>query len=503
MNTQDTNIPLQIDVKGEIKEGMLKMQHNNGNVSLSFFKEVDSQGNSTRKKYSQIPDRVNQLSDFTKVELDPDNQLALLLSGSRCQFKLIFKDEAKITTFFDYIGQKVSLKHSDCNPRVFLLESLDTTQQTINPFMATILPKPKTNTPQNRISHSKIKEMVQNLKFDKESDVKFMSKENYNSLFDNDGKIQNKDEFQQNFYNVDVDPCCAGELWQLVLQPELMDKTKAEREEEDQKNLDIYQKVKKQWFNTSKKQWDNHTDLRKLVALLEEDIKAHDELFTQFENKHEVQKLAFNVLLTLSYYNWDHGLYTKGLITFLIPFLEPFVKDADGTNVTTHDGNKIEQEKAESAIFWCFFRFYENNMLYDMVKPSKTPKIKEIFKKVGEELQNNYTNLLELLFQKHAYSLDFLRDDCNAWFSTCFKPKDLRRLWVSILTYGQNQYQFFGVFIISLLIYFSEDFVSQNPLNSEEFIRIFEDLKKKLDEKPLVVLLDNAKILMQKQTQDK
>ena len=101
MNTQDTNIELQIESKGETKTGLLKMQHNNGNVSLSFFKEVDSQGNSTRKKYSQIPDRVNQLSDFTKVELDPDNQLALLLSGSRCQFKIIFIDEAKITTFFD------------------------------------------------------------------------------------------------------------------------------------------------------------------------------------------------------------------------------------------------------------------------------------------------------------------------------------------------------------------------------------------------------------------
>ena len=500
MNSQDANINLIIDIDGKNVKGLLKMQHNNGNVSLSFFKEIEQDPNQrpvrTQKKYSQIPERVNQLSDFTKIEMNPDDPLALTLSGSRPnQFKLTFLQEQGITSFFDYIGQKVHLRHSDCNPCVFLLESLDSTQQTITPFMATVLPTPScgSSITQNRISLPDIKKDAKELVFDftQESDCS-MSKEQYDELFEADGKIKESVKISDVFFNRNVDISRAGELWKILLNPDLAKMTREERAVKDKENLEVYEKVKKQWCLTSRKQWNNHVELRKLVALIEKDINENSKLFP-VENK-GAKIIAFNVLLTLSYYNWDHALYTKGLIKFLIPFLEPFVKDfnKEGTRVITHDDKEIDIVEAESSIFWCFFQFYDRNKLFDMVRPTKTPIVKKLFKDVGETLKEKYSCLLELLIQKHAFSLDFLRDDCNSLFSTCFGSVEIRQLWVSLLTHGNSE-DFLKVFIISLLFYLAPKFVEMNPLNSEEFVRRFNELKHDIN---LSILLSNAKLLM-------
>ncbi|EAY09160.1 hypothetical protein TVAG_363750 [Trichomonas vaginalis G3] len=495
MNSQDANINLCIIKNDESKKGVLKMQHNNGNVSLSFFKELesDNKGNTRQqKRFSQIPDHVHQLSDFTKIEMDQDDQLILILSGSRCQFKLLFDKQAGISNFFDYICQKVCLKHSDCNPRVFLIESLDSSTTSIAPFMATVLPGRGSKVTPNRISLAKIKESYPMVNFTIDNDVKKMTAEQYRELFDADGKIKEGVGFPSVFYNVDVDPSVAGDLWKIIINKDSEKKNSQERAEDDKKNLEIYSKIKRQWLLTSRKQWDNHTDLRSLVDALEKGIKAQVDLFKGYEHVKEAQTIAFNVLLTISYYNRDHALYCDGLIPFLMPFLEPFVKDAHDNVVVTHDGKEVPVEEAESNIFWCFFKFYDNNKLYDLIKPSKTPTIKTIFTNVGNLLFDNYNPLLELLIQKHAFSLDFLRDDCNAMFSTCLNPCELRRFWMSLLTYPAP-FKFYEVFIISLLFSLSPSFVEMNPLNSEEFVHRFHDLKKSLN---LNMLLDNSFRLM-------
>lgn len=495
MNSQDANINLSIIEGQETKHGVLKMQHNNGNVSLSFFKELETDNSKNprqQKRFSQIPDHVHQLSDFTKIEMDQDDQLILILSGSRCQFKLLFEKQAGISSFFDYICQKVCLKHSDCNPRVFLIESLDSSTTSIAPFMATVLPGRGSKVTPNRISLAKIKESVPHVNFTPDNDVKKMTAEQYRQLFDADGKIKEDAGFPSVFYNVDVDNTVSGELWKIIINKDSEKLTYEQRAEEDKKNLEIYEKIKRQWLLTSKKQWDNHTDLRQLVEALEKGIKSQTDLFKGFEHVKDVQRIAFNVLLTVSYYNWDHALFCDALIPFLMPFLQPFVKDAHDDVVITQDGKEIPVAEAESNIFWCFFKFYDNNKLYDLVKPSKTPTIKTIFTEVGKLLFDNFNPLLELLIQKHAFSLDFLRDDCNALFSTCFTPSELRRFWMSLLTYPEP-FKFYEVFIISLLFFLSPNFVEMNPLNSEEFVHRFHDLKKSLN---LNMLLNNSRSLM-------
>lgn len=502
MIAQDTNINLcLIGEDGSTSKGLLKMQHNNGNVSLSFFPEISVdgiKGKPQSKRIAQIPDCVFQLSDFTMIEMDADDRLVVTLSGSRSHCVLYFTRDNDITHFLNYIGGKVRLKNSDCNPRVYLLEPLDSSASIVTPFLSTSLPQSNSRASKapSRVSLHRIQHPDLLFKFDQP--VKKMTAEEYHSLFDEEGRIKEDIDFPGIFYNVDVDLAVAGELWKLLLTPEDAKLPRAEREAKTKENRGKYIEIKRQWQATTPRQWMNYGELRDLVALLEKDLTENEKLFAHFKRPAFVQKIAFNVLLTLSYWNWDNAAYVKDLVHFLAPFLDSFICDADSDHVTLHDGSVLTAEESEADIFWCFTTFYDHNSLCDLVRPSTKPLNKPLFIAIGYILEENFPDLLQLLNQKHAFSLDFLRDDVSSWFTTCYSGDDLRRLWVSVLSFSSS-FQFFQCYIVSLLYSLAQSFVEMNPLNSDEFVKRFHVLKKGVD---LNLLLHNAaqilKILQKK-----
>lgn len=496
MTSQDANIPVFIiDAEDKQQSGVLKMQHNNGNVSLSFYREIEQDkpaGVKTLKKYSQIPDHVYQLSNFTKVEMSAKDNLLITLSGSRSKFAINFLAEDGLVSFFDYVGQKVHFKHSDCNPRVFLLESLDSTDVSIAPFMATVLPTPKheQNIAPNRVSKQKIRDIGKKIVFENPEPSKKFTKEDLENLMDEEGKIKEDSNFPNILFNVDIDPEIIGDIWKLILGGSKM--TKEERQNEDSENLKVYDSVKQQWMLTTRKQWDNHKDLRTLVASIEGDIKANTKLFEQYEDQKAVQKVAFNILLTTSYYCWDKASYVEGMVHLLAPFVISFVKSIEQDGIVDLTGKKRPVEEVESDIFWVFFKFYEQNDLADTLRPSKKPIAKRIFTVVGNFLESHYQALLELLLQKQAYSLDFMRGDVNTWFAADFAPADVGKLWISILA-TQNTETFFEAFVVSLFFALSPRLVELNPLNNAEFVDRFHELKTNVD---LTLLLVNTRELL-------
>lgn len=494
MIAQDTNINLcLIGEDNSTSKGLLKMQHNNGNVSLSFFPElvVDGmKGKPQAKRIAQIPDCVFQLSDFTMIEMDADDRLVVTLSGSRSHCVLYFTRDNDITHFLNYIGGKVRLKNSDCNPRVYLLEPLDSSASIVTPFLSTALPQSTNNKNKapSRVSLHKIQKPDLIFPGDFHEPVKKMSAADYHANFDENGCIKDGVDFPSIFYNVDVDLAVAGELWKLLLEPEDAKLPRSEREKKTVENRAKYIEIKRQWQATTPRQWRNYGELRDLVALLEKDLVDNKNLFSHFKNPAYVQKIAFNVLLTLSYWNLDNAAYVKDLVHFLAPFLDSYICDADEEKVTLHDGSVLTAEESEADIFWCFTTFYDHNSLCDLVRQSTKPLNKPLFIAIGYILDENFSELLQLLTQKHAVSLDFLRDDVSSWFTTCYSGDDLRRLWVSVLSFSSS-FQFFQCYIVSLLYTLAGSFVEMNPLNSDEFVRRFHMLKKGVD---LNLLLHNA-----------
>ena len=183
---QDASFNLNFMSEGEdFVPGSLKMQHNNGNVSLAFYPEIPADTATGRKsRIAQIPDHVYQLSDFTMIEMNPENRIEVKLTGSRAKCTLNFTNDRDTTKLFEYIEQKVHLKNSECNPCIFLLESLDSSVETVSPFMATRLQKPKEIQAKMPTSLTLQSLQKNGLSFTVTEPIQTISKEFYLSLFD-------------------------------------------------------------------------------------------------------------------------------------------------------------------------------------------------------------------------------------------------------------------------------------------------------------------------------
>ncbi|OHS98433.1 hypothetical protein TRFO_35175 [Tritrichomonas foetus] len=491
MLPQDVSLNLcVIDDNNSMRPGLLKILHNNGNVSLSFYRELPE-----TKKISQIPDDVYQLSDFTMIKTDSKDKLILTLAGSRSRCQLYFQTDNDIAIFQRYISSKVRLRNSSCNPCVYLLEPLDETVTTVTPFSSTLLPNPYPQDKPYRVSLQNLE--ASGLSFKSEETVEKLSAADFSKLFDSEGRVLNINEFSQSLYNKDIDKSVLGKLLQIFLFPDFTKNTQKERDEFIASKREIYKKVKIQWELTSFKQWQNYPELRNLVDLIEKDLDEYSSLFSHFQNPRNVQTITFDILLTLSMWNHDEGMYTKGMLTYIIPFINSFVKDATEKDVTCHDGHVCSYDEVESDIFWCFNQFYESNTISELIRPTNQPLLKTLFLAVGRVLELALPDILQLLFQKHAYSLDFMLEDCSRWYTTIFANDEIIRLWISAFAYSltANTFEFHQYFAPSLLFSMAPAMIEMNPLNNEEFVRRFTALKKgNID---LNLLLKNTNKLME------
>ncbi|OHS93841.1 hypothetical protein TRFO_02363 [Tritrichomonas foetus] len=439
MNSQDaTFIVTYVDDQSKDRRGTLKVQHTNGNITFSFY-------GSDKHPLPTIPDNVCNLSDFTVFDISTKNPLSISFSGpnSQTQFSFIKTDDK--TRFMEFIGTKVRVIHSDLNPSLFLLESIDFGESA---FCTTILPNATSFKQPKRIS-------LENYK-------------NFTSKRDLELVHITKDCFHTDkLYNANIDDNVLFDAIKSLLT--------RERTSDDAS----YDQVKKQWKSIIPRQFSNHKNLQDLIRRLEADVNAHESLFSKYENPKRIMKIAFNVLLSYSIYNWDGALYYDGLIDLLFPFIDAFI---------TQHGSSFDDETCESEIFTVFDVFYEENSFSELKKPAKQGFIKIILPEVGKKLENVFTELLNLLYQKHVHSLDFLRDDLSRWFVDVFNTVDIQRLWISILAF-KNLQEFFESFLIALLFFVSPELNELNPLSFEEFVERFNEVKKGAD---LKTLLDNT-----------
>lgn len=464
-----------IDDNNVLRPGLLKMQYNNGNVSFIFYRE-----SSETKKLSQIPESTFQLSDFITFELDPKEKLATSLSGCRARLQLRFLSDNDLKIFQQYLSTKVRLRISACNPCVFFFEPLDPEICFIPPFSSTILPF--TNQIQtHRITKKDLE--IHGLLLESSSECETYSLSDFNSSLDETGKLTNISEFSMSLFNKDFDKTLLRDIWPLILLPDFTKMNKTERNEFIQKHKEKYRNVKLQWKLTTFKQWKNSPVLRSLVDLIEKDLKEHSNLFDSFEHPRNVQELCFNILLTLSLWDPDGATYTKGMVNYISPFLTSYIFDVnDDQQVILHDKSTSAYDDVEADIFWCFYYFYIQNDISKLINPNSQPQMKELFTNVGAILEKFFPEIIQLLLQKHAQNLDFLLDDCTHWYSTSnsFTRDEIIRLWISVISYSMTSEHadLKPYFIISILFALAPSLIEFTPMNNEEFLSIFNTLKK-------------------------
>jgi hypothetical protein len=225
-----------------------------------------------------------------------------------------------------------------------------------------------------------------------------------------------------------------------------------------------------------------------VVLSLESDLDF--ERFARFNDAAAVQQIAFNILLTVSFWSWDDASYSKDLFLLLIPFLESTIKTIEGETAATYRGDRLTFDELEAEVFWHFTCFYRAQAIGDFIRPSNQTTLKRLFAEVKDVLKSQLQDLLQVFGPRMAAVLDILCQDCRLWFAGWFAGAELRRLWTSIAGFS-SFYDFFRCFIVAILYAIAPDV---DTFGDDTFIEAFQMRKKELD---LGVLLTNVEAVIE------
>jgi hypothetical protein len=276
-------------------------------------------------------------------------------------------------------------------------------------------------------------------------------------MFDSDG------HFSGNVYNTEIELSAFEDLWPVLFNPDYAT-LKADRLASKNATYEMYGTIKRQWQSTTRRQLANSPVLVTLIACLEADLVNYAALFAGFSDPHAVQQIAFNVLMSVSFWDWTSALYGSDMLHLIFPFLDTVIAAIESDTVRTPRGELIAIGTAEADIFWHFTTFFTGMRIGDTARPSNTPFVKPLFVEIRGALKRDYADLLQLIGSFLDNLLTWLEDEMAFWFTRIFRGAEARRLWVSAASVGpENFFRWFPVAV--LLMVTSEKEYCRCPLD--------------------------------------
>jgi hypothetical protein len=182
-------------------------------------------------------------------------------------------------------------------------------------------------------------------------------------------------------------------------------------------------------------------------------------------------------MVTYSLYDWDGASYNASLLALLFPFVDAHIAQFGEGNAS-----------CAPDVFRVFTFFFEGQDFKELKKPQKQPLVREILIALGATIEAKFPDLLQVLVQKHVFTLDFLRSDIATWFLGIFQTGEIQRLWISLLSRAPIK-DIFVSFLVAFLMFALREIGDFAPLCSEEFVSMFNGVKRVL---PLQAILATA-----------
>jgi hypothetical protein len=439
MNVNDLSLDvLFFDSQGTKSRGLMRLLNNSGSTLLTFYKDLNPdqpRTAGTKREFAKQPDCTHVLAMFNVLRIDPENPFLVRLSAPREKACFEFPTITEFSKFMDYLSQKVRIVHSELNPDLYLLQSIDLGQA---PFSATSLPT-SVRKPHERVALS--------------SWATLTRPQTITPI-----RITSANIDTASFYNAEFDPSIIFQVFKRVINPQPTDAP--------------YDELKKQWVLLSHRQFVNNPELRQLIIGLETQIKEHSATFDRFPDPHAVKQTLFEIILTYALYNWDGTQAINGIVDLVLPFVDAYLLQFGSL------------EGCAPAVFELFATFYERHN-FSEVRAFKPQFIQPLLVEVGRRIASMFPELLQWLTQKHVFTLDFLRDDCSRWFVDVFNDEEVKVLWISILSFSGSR-EFFESFLIALLLMLRPDLNELIPLSASEFVDRFNQVKVKADLRTLL-----------------
>lgn len=451
------SIDLFLEVNNEYIEGNLRSSKDQDEAFFAFY-PIDKSNTQKIKKYSLTPKVKFGMNDIHQMRQDNDDVLthSILVRNSNI-YKFSFDNDKDIRVFFNYVTSKANVLYHPANKTYVFGCHGDNSP--INIFQDTNLPNLKDESISPSLE-SNYKGLIKKNSFTAE----VLNEKDYDDLFDESGRPKDINSLREKIYNVDVDKKVARKMWFLLINEDLIKCTESERESYFLSKRETYVSVKKLWKLTTKRQWEYCSELRRNVTEIEKFILNNSKNFEHFKRPSLIQKLAFNIVLTATFYDADNADTIIKCTGFVYPLILSFVCDACEESVSLHDGQTLSWDECESDIFWCFYTILENNII--SVGPEYYTKI---LQSTGGLLEKYFKEILHyLLNRKSMKTINFIKDDLCSWFTNCFYGNDIVKLFVSIFSFPSS-FQFYQCFIVSLLYYFLGNIIFPDNYNTLKF----------------------------------
>lgn len=422
-----------------------EIQINDENMCL-FLYEIKP-GSKPGNRKNQIV-QFHHISSCTSFTVDPINlQIKFYGINDGDTFDFKFIEEVDLSNFIQRISNHIMIMESDVSPCHYLLGSIDFGESQFN---STFLPKLN-----NRFEISKYDKIDEILK----------------QTINNDNEIMEINDDNSDFYNKNWNEKIIFKAFQLRYK----------------KSNDIlsYEDISKQWKLLNNDQIKIQIKIQGIINKIEKDILQSDNYFKKFheeETKKKIQKIAFNVMLSYTYYNYDGASYYSREIDLLIPLLDAYISQY---------GTDCDSDKCEANLFYLYDSFYRYGVFNELKVFKKQSFIKPMIIKLGHQLIDKFPEIIKFLESKNITSLDFFVNDISRWFIGSFCMKDIHRLWLSIPQF-QSLDRFFSCFITSLLISITQEMKNYYPINQKEFLKFYQQVIPKIQMKDL---LYHAKIV--------
>lgn len=456
--------------------GVLLIQGNSVSATLSFFV-----GNT--KEEGLFPSHIFDLADFTSLEADARNRLLILfLNGLSVKARFMFANDAALGKFLEYLRRIVSLIQDKENKNAYIIDPHGDKYWVVAPFSAAMWQIDHMEAVKESTLTAVQRTNVNGLKFTSDEPPVKMSKEEFDSLFDDDGKLKEPANLTA-FYNKDFEASVLPKLCSILLDANSASRSNEEREEELKRRRTEYREIKRQWKATTPRQWRNNEELREIIIRLENDL---DNCNIPDEQK----PIAFDILITMSVWSWGTSSYVAPMLTLLTHFLPFFISAVDSEHVIFVDGRELSFDDAEADIFWCFNSFYDK-YLFNIVHHSNDPFLKTLIPQTEELMKSHFPDLLQLIYQKTTACFDFINDDVIVWFTSCFGKESIQTMWTSAWTIG-DPLTFLKCFIPAFFFVLAPELCKCEPQNSSAFMKVLSDCKKNVDVS--LVLQNTAKI---------
>jgi hypothetical protein len=424
-----------MDENANPKPGTLTICQRNDDIEMCFFL---TSGRKTRSR--PLPDLFHHLLEFAGIEIDRKDRMHLTFSGQPLSVTYHFNSDSDIQSFFTFVAPKVRVSPHPSDPYQLVLRRegplhsiLDSDNnvfpEVTRPFLVDRPPPPP----------------------------RALSLSDVTAMFQPEG------QFSGNVYNCEIELAAFELLWPVLFNRDYAS-LKADKQADKETAHTVYATIKKQWQSTTRRQLANSPALLTLVTSLEDDLKSCASLFTGFTDPHAVQQIAFNVLLSVSFWDWDSALYVSGMLHLILPFLDTVIAAIENGIVRTPNGREIAIETAEAEVFWHFTTFFAGMRIGDTARPSNTPFVKPLFVEVRKALKEKYGDLLQRIGSRLDGVLKWLEDEMGLWFTRLFRGAEVRRLWASAALVRPEVFFHWFPIAVLLMVAPAKDFRS-HPLD--------------------------------------